>query len=456
MRSFKHGVHPADGKALTADAAIGAFRPTGEAVYPLAQHIGAPAKPVVAVGDRVLVGQMLAEPGGFMSTAICSAVSGTVKAIEPRRTINGASVMSVVIDNDGAFETMPEYGQERDPATLSNEEILNIIRDAGIVGQGGAGFPTHVKLTMKPGVSPDTVIVNAAECEPYLTSDYRMMMEMTDKLVAGLEIVLQLFPDARGVFGIETNKPQAIRLLTEKTADKARISVMPLKVKYPQGGERMLIHAVTGRDICSSQLPINAGCVVINVSTVVSIFNAVCLHIPQITTVMTVTGDAAATPCNLAVPVGSDHAEVLAAGGGFKTEPEKIISGGPMMGVAMTDLHVPVTKTSSSILGMVHDEVAAFEPTACIRCGRCVEACPEMLVPTLLAEYADAADLAGFEAHNGMECIECGCCTFVCPAKRRLTQSFKYARSAVAAERRRKAAEEKKKQEEAAKGEIKV
>ena len=438
QRTFRHGIHPArDGKAYTKDAPIQDYRPTGEAVYPLSQHIGAPAKAIVAVGDEVKVGQMIAEPGGFVSAAICSAVSGKVKAIEPRMTINGRKSPAIVIDNDGAFTPIPTLGEERDPATLSNEEILTIIRDAGIVGQGGAGFPTHVKLTMKEGVAPDTVIINAAECEPYLTSDYRLMLERPEQLLAGLRVVLQLFPAARGVIGIENNKPEAIRLLRDLTAGDERISVCALKTKYPQGGERMLIHAVTGRDINSKKLPIDAGCVVLNVSTTISIYQAVCRQTPLISTVMTLTGDGVNTPCNVAVPVGTDHAELMEAFGGLKGEPEKLISGGPMMGNAMTDLHVPVVKASSSILAMMQDEVAQWEPSPCIRCGRCVRACPSMLVPAMMGKAADAGDLAAFESLNGMECIECGCCTYVCPAKRRLTQSFKFAKNAVNAARRR-------------------
>ena len=221
------------------------------------------------------------------------------------------------------------------------------------------------------------------------------------------------------------------------------MAVLPLKTKYPQGGERMLIHAVTGRDIYSGCLPIDAGCVVLNVSTVISIYRAVCRHIPQITTVMSITGDGAAAPCNLAVPVGSSLTEVLEAGGGLRGEPEKLIAGGPMMGVAMVTTDVPATKTSSAILAMSRDEVAALEPTACIRCGRCVRACPESLVPVRLAQHADANDLDAFAAEGGMECMECGCCSYVCPARRRLTQSLKYGRSAVNAARRRKAAAKK-------------
>ena len=230
LRTFKHGIHMADGKALTADEAIRPFRPKGEAVYPLNQHIGAPAQPVVAVGDTVAVGQTLAQPGGFVSAAICSAVSGTIKAIEPRRTVNGKEALSIVVDNDGLFTPCEGFDTPRDAAKLSAKEILDIIREAGIVGQGGAGFPTHVKLSMKDGVQPEYIIVNAAECEPYLTSDYRLLMEQTDYLLEGLQIVLQLFPEAKGVIGIEANKPKAIELLQGATVDLPHISVQPLKV----------------------------------------------------------------------------------------------------------------------------------------------------------------------------------------------------------------------------------
>ncbi len=445
QRTFRHGIHPAyDGKALTADKAIETYRPCGEAVYPLSQHIGAPAKPVVAVGDTVLVGQRIAAPDGFVSAAICSAVSGRVKAIEPRMTVNGRVAPAVVIENDGAFTPVDTLGVVRDPATLSSEEILAAVRDAGIVGQGGAGFPTHIKLTAKPGVSPDTVIVNAAECEPYLTSDYRLMLEQPEQLLAGLKVVLQLFPDARGVIAIENNKPQAIDKLAALTKSEERVQVCVLKTKYPQGGERMLIHAVTGRSISSVKLPIDAGCVVLNVSTVLSIYAAVCESTPLLSTVVTLTGDGMAKPCNVRVPVGTGMAELVEAFGGLKGEPQKIISGGPMMGTAMTSLEVPVTKASSAILALQADEVAAWEPSACIRCGRCVRACPEMLLPAMMGKAADAGNLEEFEQLNGMECIECGCCTYVCPAKRRLTQSFKFAKTSVRAARQRaKAAAEK-------------
>lgn len=436
MRTFKHGIHPNDGKALTADAAIQPFRPTGEAVYPLSQHIGAPAKPVVAVGDTVTVGQMLAQPDGFISAAVCSAVSGKVKAIERRRTVNGKEVPSVVVNNDGLFTPCEGYDTPRDYTTLSPQAILDIIRDAGIIGQGGAGFPTHVKLTMKEGVQPEYILVNAAECEPYLTSDYRLMLERPEQLLEGLQVLLYMFPQAQAIIGIEANKPRAITLLTDKMAEAPRIAVQALETKYPQGGERMLIRALTGREIHATKLPIAAGCVVMNVSTVVSIGQAVCHRIPQISTVVSITGDAVANPCNLEVPVGSSQREVLDFAGGLKAEAEKIISGGPLMGISMISLDVPILKTSGAILAMQRDEVAAWEPTACIRCGRCVRACPEFLLPPMLAQAADNGDWEGFEKLYGIECMECGSCTFVCPAKRRLTQSFRTAKATLNDKRR--------------------
>ncbi|MBQ5840578.1 MAG: electron transport complex subunit RsxC, partial [Clostridia bacterium] len=389
----------------------------------------------VEVGDAIVVGQMLAAPDGFLSAAICSAVSGTVKAIEPRRAADGKKTMAVVVDNDGLFTPLPTLGQERDAASLSAEDLLAIIRDAGIVGQGGAGFPTHVKLTMKSGIQPDTILVNAAECEPYLTCDYRLLLEQPDRLLGGLQVLLQLFPQARAVIGIEDNKREVVRVLKEKASSMTRISVQLLKTKYPQGGERMLIHAVTGRDIHAGKLPIDVGCVVLNVSTVVSIWLAVCRQTPQITTVMSITGDGAAAPCNLAVPVGSSFREVLEAGGGMKGEPEKILSGGPLTGTALIDLDVPVQKTTSAILLMSKDEVARWEPTACIRCGRCVRACPSFIMPVSLSQLADCGDFDAFTRLHGMECIECGCCSYVCPAKRRLTQSMKHGKREVNATR---------------------
>lgn len=437
LATFKGGIHPYEGKELSESKPVSVLQPKGEMVFPLSQHIGAPAKPLVAKGDHVLVGQKIGEPGGFISACIISSVSGTVKSLEPRMVANGAMVPSIIVENDGMYETVEGFGEDRDPKTLSKEEIRNIVKEAGIVGLGGAGFPTHVKLTPKDESAIDTIIVNGAECEPYLTSDYRMMLEEPLSIIKGLNVILQLFDNAKGVIGIENNKPDAIQKMTELVKDEPRITVCPLLTKYPQGGERSLIYAVTGRKINSSMLPADAGCIVDNVDTVISIYNAVCKTTPLIRRIITVTGDAIANPQNYSVRTGTSYKELLEASGGFKTEPEKIISGGPMMGQALFNLEIPVTKTSSALTAMTKDEVAIHAPSACIRCGRCVSVCPSHVVPQMMMDAAERSDIERFTALNGMECCECGCCTYVCPAKRPLTQAFKEMRKVVAASRKK-------------------
>lgn len=437
LATFKGGIHPYEGKELSESKPVSVLQPKGEMVFPLSQHIGAPAKPLVAKGDHVLVGQKIGEPGGFISACVISSVSGTVKALEPRMVANGAMVPSIIVENDGEYETVEGFGRDRDPKTLSKEEIRNIVKEAGIVGLGGAGFPTHVKLTPKDESAIDTIIVNGAECEPYLTSDYRMMLEEPESIIKGLNVILQLFDNAKGVIGIENNKPEAIKKMTELVKDEPRITVCPLLTKYPQGGERSLIYAVTGRKINSSMLPADAGCIVDNVDTVISIYNAVCKTTPLIRRIITVTGDAIANPQNYSVRTGTSYKELLEASGGFKTEPEKVISGGPMMGQALFNLEIPVTKTSSALTCMTKDEVAVHAPSACIRCGRCVSVCPSHVVPQMMMDAAERSDIERFTALNGMECCECGCCTYVCPAKRPLTQAFKEMRKTVAASRKK-------------------
>ena len=436
--TFKGGIHPFEGKDLSKDLPTKVVLPKGELVFPMSQHIGAPATPIVAVGDKVLVGQRIGESSGFISANVCSSVSGTVKAIEKRLLVSGEMGVSIVIENDNEYTPIEGLGEERDYTKLTKEEIRQYIKDAGSVGMGGAGFPTHVKVTPKDDSAIDYVLVNGAECEPYLTSDYRMMLEEPEKLIGGLKIVLSLFENAKGLICIEDNKPEAIKVLEELVKNEDRIAVKVLKTKYPQGAERQVIYAATGRSINSSMLPADAGCVVNNVDTMISIYMAVCKSTPLIRRIITVTGDAIKTPQNFNVKTGTNYIELLEAAGGFTTEPAKIVSGGPMMGMALFDLNVPVTKTSSALLCLTKDEVAEQEPTACIRCGRCVEACPSKLIPQKMLEYSEKFDDEGFQKIYGMECYECGSCTYVCPARRRLTQAFKQTRRSILSNRKKK------------------
>ena len=438
LGTFKGGVHPNDGKELSKDKPIRDYLPKGDLVYPLSQHIGAPAKPVVAVGDVVLKGQMIAEAGGFVSAPIYASVSGKVKAIEPRRTVVGDMVNSIILENDGEFNEV-EYQPVEDVTALSKEDILKRIQTAGIVGMGGAGFPTHVKLSPKEPDKIDYIIANCAECEPYLTSDYRRMVEEPEKLVEGMKIILSLFDNAKGIIGIEDNKPDCIATLKELVKDEPKIEVMGLHTKYPQGSERQLIYATTGRAINSSMLPADAGCIVDNTDTIVSIYNAVKLGKPLMSRIITITGDAIVDPSNFNVLIGTSFKELVEAAGGFKSQPEKIISGGPMMGFAMFDTDNPATKTSSALLALLKDDVTAAEKdaTACINCGRCVDACPSRIIPSRLADYAETYRDDMFEKWQGMECVECGSCSFACPAKRSLAQAIKSMRKTILANRRK-------------------
>ncbi len=434
--TFVGGIHPYDGKELSKDKPIQEVVPGGEMVYPLSQHIGAPAKALVAKGDRVLMGQKIAEAGGFVSANVFASASGTVKGLEPRRVATGDMVMSIVVENDGLYEDVGFVSRESSEG-MTREEIIGIIREAGIVGMGGAGFPTHVKLSPKEPEKIEYVIANCAECEPYLTSDYRRMLEEPEKLIGGLKILLQLFPGAHGILAVEDNKPDCIALLKKMTMDERRICVKGLKTKYPQGGERQLIFAATGRRINSTMLPADVGCVVNNVDTVVAVHRAVMEGRPLMERIVTVTGDAVNSPGNFRVRIGTDYSAVLAAAGGFKGQPEKIVCGGPMMGFAMFGLNVPVTKTATALLALSKDDVAAMEPGPCINCGRCVEACPGRVVPSRLADYAERFDEEAFVANYGMECCECGCCSYVCPAKRQLTQEIKSMRKILLAKRKK-------------------
>ena len=437
LLTFKGGVHPDDGKSLAKDKAIVELLPQGDLVYPLSQHIGAPASPIVAKGDHVLKGQKIAEAGGFVSAPIYASVSGTVKAIEPHVNPTGAKVNCIVIENDGQYEEV-EYPQVKPLDELTKEEILNRIGDAGVVGMGGAGFPTRVKLSPKEPDKIDYVIANCAECEPYITADYRRMLENPEELVEGMRVILKLFDHAKGLFAVEDNKPDCIAKLRELTKNEERMEVREMMTKYPQGAERQLIYANTGRAINSTMLPADAGCVVDNVETIISIYHAVVKGIPSMERVVTVSGDGVENPGNYKVLFGTNQRELVNAAGGLKEGTQKVISGGPMMGFAMYTLDTPITKTSSSILCMTKDEVSAYRPTPCINCGRCVEVCPSRIIPSRLADFAERHDEASFLKFNGLECVECGSCSFVCPAKRQLKQAIGSMRKTALANKKKK------------------
>ena len=436
--TFRGGIHPYEGKELSKDHPIEKYLPKGNLVYPLSQHIGAPSVPCVKKGDTVLAGQKIADAGGFVSVPLHASVSGTVKGIEKRLNATGSMVDCIVIENDQQYQET-EF-QEARLEDLTKEEILNRIKEGGVVGMGGAGFPTHVKLAPKDPSKIEYILVNGAECEPYITSDYRRMIEEPEKVVKGLQVILTLFDSAKGYICIEDNKPDCIAKMKGLVKDIDRIEVKEMMTKYPQGGERTLIYAATGREINSTMLPADVGCVVDNVETVISVYKAVILGRPVNSRVVTVTGDGIKEPKNLLVLAGTDMSELVDAAGGLKGKIAKAISGGPMMGFALYDLHVPCTKTTSAFLFLEHDAVSEAQEiqTACINCGRCVSVCPGHVLPARLAKLAERGDMAGFEALDGMECCECGCCSYICPAKRPLTQSIKSMRKMVLASRRKK------------------
>ena len=436
--TFRGGIQMDDGKALSKNHPIAVLFPKGEAVYPLTQHIGLPARPVVEVGERVLVGQLLAEAGGVVSAHVISAVSGTVKAIEERPTVSGAMCRSIVIDNDGAFATVEGMGTKRDYTTLSKEEIRQYIKDAGIVGLGGTGFPTHVKLTPKRDDAIEYVIVNGTECEPYLTADERLLREEGKKIVDGLKILLRLFENAKGRIVVTEEKKEAIRALESLVKREPQIELQVVKAKYPQGAERKVIQVVTGRKMTSTMIPVDIGCIVHNAETVVAVYRAVAESIPFIRRVVTVSGDGVKEPQNVLVCIGTTFKELLELAGGVKGEPELYVAGGPMRGLQLTDLSVPVTKTVSAFTVFAKNATATMQEGPCIRCGRCISACPSQLVPRTLIKYAEKGNKDDFIKKNGMECIECGCCSYVCPAGKPLTQNFRQLRRSILDERRKR------------------
>ncbi|MCC8161877.1 MAG: electron transport complex subunit RsxC [Lachnospiraceae bacterium] len=435
-KTFHGGVHPVEGKEYARDVAFRPLLPKGDMVFHLNQHIGKPAKPVAAKGDPVLAGQVIAEADGFVSANIVSSCSGTVKAIENRRNVLGTSDLSIVIENDGAYTLAEGVGVETDYTTLGNQEILDRIKAAGVIGMGGAGFPTHVKLMPKKPEEIKYVIANGGECEPYITCDDQLMRTYPKEIVTGLKVMLRLFPNAEGVVLIEDNKPEAIAAMEKACAGEEKIRVMKAEAKYPQGGERAIMTVVAGKHIKLGMLPADVGCVVDNVATVHAIYRAVCKSEPSMERGFTVSGDGVKEPCNLMVKIGTGLEEVLEEAGGFKdgVEPEKIICGGPMMGFAMPDLSAAVCKNNNALTVLVEDPVAEAQEqqTACIRCGRCAQVCPLGLTPQMMAEAAERKNYERYEKKlYGLECIACGSCTFICPAKRPLMQLFKQAKAEI-------------------------
>ena len=430
-KTFIGGVHPYDGKELSKDSPIKEVLPKGDMVYPVSQHIGAPAKPVVAVGDTVLKGQMIAEAGGFVSSPIYSSVSGKVKAIEKRRVAVGDMVDSIVIENDGMF-TETTYESVEDVTALSKEEIIEKVKNAGVVGMGGAGFPTHVKLSPKEPDKIEYIIANCAECEPYLTADHRLMLEKADEVLVGVSILMKAAKVTKGYIGIENNKPDAIKLMTEKAAQYPGIEVVPLQVKYPQGGEKQLIDAVIGRRVpAPPAIPINVGAVVQNVGTAFAVYEAVQKNKPLFERIVTVTGKSVRNPSNFLTRMGTPMSQLIDAAGGLPEDMGKVIGGGPMMGKALVNTEVPICKGSSGVLIMNDKEAARAEAQPCIRCAKCVNVCPMGLEPFLLATLSAHKDWERVEKEDVMSCIECGSCQFTCPSHRYLLDYIRLGKGTV-------------------------
>ena len=427
------GVHPEPNK-LTAGKKIETLGLPKQAVFPLSQHIGAPAVPCVQKGDTVRVGTRIAEPGGFMSASIHSSVSGKVAKIDTVVDASGLRKPAIFIDVEGD-EWEPSIDRTDTlllQNNLSREEIIEKIKNYGVVGMGGACFPTHVKLSPPKDCTIDTLIINAVECEPYLTADHRLMLEHPDEIIVGIKLILKVLGIDHAVIGVETNKQDAIELMNSKLSMVSGIEVMPLKMKYPQGGEKQLIEAVTGRQVPPPPaLPANVGCVVQNVGTVYAIYEAVMKNKPLIERIVTVTGKSVKNPCNLKVRMGTPVSQLLEYAGGMPEDTGKLISGGPMMGRPLLDETAPVVKGTSGILMIPESEAARREERNCIRCAKCVQACPMGLEPYLLATASESGDWECAEENWIMSCIECGCCQSTCPSRRPLLDWVRLAKNRV-------------------------
>ena len=435
MNTFRiGGVHPRDNKQYSAHLPITECALPKQAIIPLVQHIGAPAQPVVEVGKKVKVGDLLAKAGGFVSANISSPVSGTVTKIDGTTDAWGAPMQAIFIDVEGdewaeGIDLSKDLVKE---CSLEPKEIVDKIAAAGIVGLGGACFPTHVKLLPPPGKTAEVLIINGVECEPYLTCDHQLMLEHGEEIVVGIEILMKALNVNRAIIGIENNKKDAIQHMRELTKDKAGIEVKALKLKYPQGGEKQLIDACIGRQVPSGALPIEVGAVVDNVATVYAVYEAVQKNKPLVSRVMTVTGKSVKNPGNYLVRFGTPITEVIEMAGGVPEDTGKIIGGGPMMGRAMSQTDtMPANKRLSGLLFLPEAESVRPEEDVCIRCGKCVDACPMGLEPYLLSKLAANEMWDEAEKHDIMDCIDCGCCVFTCPSHRRLWDRIRPGKATV-------------------------
>lgn len=436
-RKFKGGIHPLEGKELTAEKELRIAPLFDKYIVPVRQNIGAPPTLTVKKGDAVKKGQRIAEPGGFVSVPLHSPVCGTVGDIVEITGVTGASEQAVEIIADGTDEWDTGLDPIPDWADTEKDVLKKRILDAGIVGMGGAAFPTHVKLSPPPEKNIDTLIVNGAECEPFLTADHRLMLTRTEEALTGIAIAAKILKVSRIFVGVEDNKMDAIEKMAEAAA-KFKITVVPLHVKYPQGAEKQLIYALTGRQVLEGGLPMDVGCVVMNIGTAAAVHDAVVLGHPLIERVTTVTGTPVVDPANYLVRIGTPIRKLLELSGGVKENPAKVIMGGPMMGFAQSNIDVPVAKNSSGVLLMAPEEIEQFEGNPCIRCSRCVKACPmNLLVPTL-STMIEAGEFTMAEHNYVMDCVECGTCAYICPAKRPLVQHFRRAKAEILAKRRKK------------------
>lgn len=435
--TFKGGVHPAGSKETTAEKiVIEAVVPT-EVVLPMRQHIGAEAKPVVKKGDDVFLGQKIGEASGFVSSPVFSSVSGKVTAVEKRLHPSGDYVMSVVIENDGQDRIDPDIQPFGDYTKYTSKEIVEIIQNAGIVGLGGAAFPTHVKLTIPEGKRIDAVIINGAECEPYITADDHLMRDHPESVVQGLRIAMYAVGASRGIIGVEDNKLEAIEKIRACILPKDAIDVVSLKTKYPQGAEKQLITACTGREVPSGGLPADAGVVVMNAGTAYQTAVTFETGMPLYKRLLTCTGDAVVEPQTMEVRLGTMVQSVIEQCGGFKEMPEKVIMGGPMMGVALPDTEVPVQKGTSGVLCLTPRSAFIPDPSNCIRCGKCADICPIHLQPLFIAAWSEKENWEQCETFHAMDCIECGSCSYICPSKRRLVAKIRESKRMIVSRKKK-------------------